>query len=759
MAEERDFFAEDFGGSSQAVQEQDSFARDFGGQQQESGSRFFSDTPIESGVSRTNFLQDLTLSFTDNPETKMQFLQEQFPTSNVEVDPKQGLLIDGARVNPEGFDFGDITRSAGGVLPFAGQIAGSILGIPAGPGGIIGGGIGGATLGKGVQLAAGQILGLDQDGKDVLESLATEAAFAGIGEVTGLGIGGGLAKLGKTKAINGIANFWNKTFNKLGTKTAPIVAQFVGNVKKSATNVTMEQGPSRVLSPKFFDPDATPKIIKKTLFGNEKASLVDQFLRTGSSISKGTESIIKNIKTLGSSSYDDLIKAISGNKIDDVTLNSIREFPEKELFNPANVRPDRPFQLSNQVIKGVEDNIDRLGTNLRKATNKVLETKGTGKFQLNEITSQLESLRKELNITQGIKVPGFKPFGRIDVKGAKNLGKIVNLFKAELNEGLKTSLKKSGTLLGKRGVEEAFEKKFFVSSVNNRQAAKLLRKFNLLTEEVFLDKKIDGEIKNVVRKVADTFRTNYYKQLGIEGEASSFRVFQETLDGLRINNNAARREMENTIKGFSRRTFTEQNRLVGILENIPVGKAGKPDGKTMLKNIRLQNAGADLEKIVPSELAGKLEGELTKDAILDVNKNNLKGSLLKEIDDGLKLNPKSAKFAFFDDAQASLAAKEFTKGSANILRVSTIASMAGLGGLGAELGGPVGAGAGLIAGLALTNPRNIARALVAMDKLAIKSAGKKATKTLNPKAQEKFRKGSQAVLRRLLTQQGLQLRE
>ena len=79
---------------------------------------------------KLNFVQELVYSFAPDDQ-KEQYLQEQFPNSKIDFDEEKGFVLDGAAVNPQGFDLGDLSRNASKSFSLAGQVAGSILGFGA----------------------------------------------------------------------------------------------------------------------------------------------------------------------------------------------------------------------------------------------------------------------------------------------------------------------------------------------------------------------------------------------------------------------------------------------------------------------------------------------------------------------------------------------------------------------------------------------------------------------------------------------------
>lgn len=682
--------------------------------------------------------QNLILSLAPNDEVRAQYLQKELQGRDVKINPEIGLTVDGLPVNPKGFDTGDISRNAGQILPFAGQVIGSLLGLGAGaatgPGAVattVAGGVGGSTIGEGLRLSMGQYFGLSQDGEDVTNALIENAGASAIGEVAGLGLGAVIAKVGANKALSGLADSWKKSFDKLGKDLTPTVAQFVGGIKPSATKIFQENGFKNL--DEFMDPSKITKIANKTLFGKENINLAEQFYGK-SDIQKGTVDIIKSLKKINNESFDNVIKFASGEGIDNKLISDVRRFGIDELTNPIHTAQNRALDLSDSIINSVKANISRLGQNLGKSELKAVANNKSSKFELESISKKIDSLASSVDVGKGIKVDKFKPMGAVQVKGADKLKEIQKIFKGSLTEKEKARLLKEGFTPAQVSAMRP------PKEVSYKQAMRLKKNFDVKVSEFFNDPKIPSQLRNSVREIAEEFRGQYYQRLGIEQQATAFREFQNVLDGLAINKDSQRKSIELLVKGFSNRSGMETTRLINILNNVEGGKG-------LIKNLQLHQTATSLSKLDSQKIATNFGSKISSGRLLDLTKNDTQELLLQDLDSGLTGSALRRKF--FKDAQMAAAGKEFAEGTPNLLRVQSLARISGLSTLGGLGFGPLGAGLAGTAALTLQNPQTIGKILVGLEKRAIKEGAKE---TIKKVPSQRLKNVQGATLRALISQ-------
>jgi len=706
---------------------------------------------IDTRPSPLSFMQNLILSFSPNEETSMQFLQEQFAGAAVSLDPERGLMINGLEVNPKGFDGGDIPRSVGHTLPFLGQIFGGIgggilgglissptvAGVPVGvAGGAAVGGISGATLGEGIQLAIGELLGLDIDGKEVFDSLAGEARDAAFGEVLGLGLVGGgkvaglgLKKLGKTRALKGIANLWKRSMVKAGS-AAPVLAKFIGAVDEDATRIAQKHTFQKTLSREFFDPDKSGNIVKKLLFGTDAVPIETmlQPLRNGTTTQKGALLLVKSIKEIGENAYDDVIRQFTG--MSDETLRVIHSSSVDDILGVTNLASNNSFNIAESFAAGIKGRQKELGTALASAESNAIRN-STSQMRIGSIARKIDKMIGTEEVLKGIKVKGFRATSPINTKGTDAIRKVRRIFGGH----------RTGT-----GEFDFFE------NISLKQARKLKNDFKLVADEIFANKTIPGQVKRVVKDAASEFRGAYYKKLNLMDESRAFRLFSDELDDLAISPNGIR-QLENTVKNWRTQPEAIKKPFNALLDDMA-------EGANIRNKIHLQNAGEELSQLNIDNTAKAIEKRLTSKNILRTTVSDLDEQMLRGLDDTFKVSPNPAlrRLAFMDKAEMSLAAKEFLKSSPNLLRVGAIASMMGLGGAGMAAFGPLGGIGGLAVAIGVTNPRAIGKLLVSLEKARLGGTLKRfISKAVGPKNLRKMQRAAtpelqQRILNSLISQ-------
>lgn len=703
-------------------------------------------TQYEDKPSPLNAGQNLMLGFMAE-DVKPIYLQKEFAGRNVEVGNDGGITVDGAPVNPKGFDTGDILRSIGYTLPFGGQVAGSIAGGTAGTGvapgvgtvaGGFAGGVAGATAGEGARLATGKFLlsalgknlGLNNEGQIFIDSLSDTAKSAAIGETLGLGIAGagtvagkGVNALSKTQLYKGASDAWSKTIDKLKLTKSPVedILQFVGKIDKNATRVVMREKPSTVLNEKYFDPNKTSRIASNTLFGTENFESLGMVNSNG--VSKGAVDLLKSIKNVDDPSYDYLLQYIGINK---EFIDNVRNADIENIIKPINTNNERRgFELSGKIIKEVLDEERRLGgEELAKAEIKAIRSKGNDYFNATPISNKIDEIVGRGSLLKATKVPNYQMKPAIDIDGAKKLRELSNILK-----GNKQTVTPEGvTITAKKPV--AFDK------VPPKQIYNIKKQFDAKVDEIFRNDRIPAEIRGQVKDIAQEFRSKYYEYLGINNEISAYSQFKNLTDGIKLEGRNAVIAMENKISNFSSITGAEQDELIKALSSTP-------NGANILKEISEFNLSKQVKKINPEQMIKALSRPLSSKRFLDSNlTNTTEEGILRKISNSIDERFSSRRFT--NEAERSLAAKAFLGSNQDLLRIATLSGMLGLGGFKAF--GPVGGLMGAGVSLAVANPQNLGRMLISAEKNIpiIKQASVKFNKSL------KIDKKKQAVLSALI---------
>lgn len=656
--------------------------------------------------------QNLMLGFMPD-DAKPVYLQKEFAGRNVEATP-EGLKVDGAPVNPKGFDSGDILRSLGYAYPFVGQVAGGIaggsVGASAGPVGTVGGGmaggVAGATAGESMRLATGKFLlsalgknlELENEGQMLLNSLADTAKSAAVGEVIGGGIpvAGSIAGRGlsKTQLYRGTGDAWTKTINKLKTTGSPVedILQFVGKVDKNATRVVQRDKPSVVLNEKYFDPDKTSKIASNTIFGTEDFYTLGATNTNG--VSKGSVALAKSIKEIDDPSYDYLLQTVG---IDKEFIDGVRNSNVDNIINPVNTNnPRRGFELASNVIKEISEQEKIIGQQLEKAERKAINSRGSVYFDGSDLANKIDEIVGSGSLLKATKIPGFEAKAPVSVVGADKLKELSGILK-----GNRESITKDGVKITEKRMT-SFDK------IPPKQFYNIKRQFDAKVDEIFRNERIPGEIRSQVKDIAKEFRSRYYNYLDIGDEAKAFKEFKDLTDGIKLEGRNAVITLENKVSSFKNITGAEQDELIKALQ-------ATPNGSKLVQQINEFNLSKSIKNINPEQMIKSMAAPLSTKRFLDSNlTDSVQEGILRKISDSMSGKATSRQFA--QEAERALAAKAFLGSNQDLLRISTLAGMLGLGGFKAF--GPLGGIAGAGLSLAIANPQNLGKMLIMAEKQA-----------------------------------------
>lgn len=670
--------------------------------------------PLGTEPSPTTFVQDLMLSLAPNDERRLEFLAKEFQGQRVDFDPVEGFKVNDVRVNPKGFDFGDLSRNAGFSFNIAGQIIGSIVGAKAGPAGIFVGGTIGNTLGEGIRLAVGDLVGFNPDEHEVFEALTQEAKLGAVGEAVGFGIIGGgvvgkslLSKMSQTKVLKSVGGIFSKSINKIKgvsskEETVQDVLRFVGNINEDATRIAViKNKPSEVLNERFFDPRTMLKTVKRTLFGDtqevRRLGELDIDVPGKSTMSKGNELILKSLKEDNNDGYVRLIQRFTG--IDDTAIQSIKNIPEKELLSPENFSPELPATLASKFVKSVTERRKVLGDAIGKRIKKFAKDPSKPQFFLDDLGVQIRRLINSNDFISGIREPGFKPKKALNVPGVRQLKDLADLFQGVRTKPILDPIT-GREILPVTGKAEPF------NFLSKRNAVKLNEQVDALVDTIRRNKNAPKVIKDTAKGIRSAFKDRFYSQLDLGDDIVKFRTFAELTDDIVTEGRAALPRFERMFSRMDSISRVERARVFDAISGLPT-----KIGNSITKRLSVMATARQFNKTTNAgKMFRQFEGILNKPGFLSTIVEGTDEAILRDLDRLMASspNPLVSSRVFVDNAEKSVAAREFLKNTVNVLRISTIASLVGLG---AFLGGPLGGLVGLFAARA-TSPRQIAKFLV-----------------------------------------------
>lgn len=702
--------------------------------------------------------QNLMLSFAANDEKRIEFLQEQFPDSQIGLDQQGNIIVDDKRINPRGFDIGDVGRNAGYSFNLGGQIIGSItgatIGSPAGPGGIatglVVGGTGGGAIGEGIRLGVGEALGFDNTEKEVLDRIAEEAIVSGAGEVIGLatlGLGNVVARgpIGGT-----VASMWRKTIDGARKMKLPVedILKYTSNIDEDATRIAVKKyKPSQVLNAEYFDQDKGMNIAKKTLFGKEADNLSPRQLNNtlNNGFTRGQEMIIKSIKELNDEGMDDIYRSYAG--IDNEAIQIIKGSKVDDILKSENLSDDAYLRVAEDVANNLNKRREELGKALQIKTDQA-----QGTFNFDDVALQAAQIAKP-QLDNIIQKEGFQPKKLPSVKGYKELEDLMESF-----FGIKIGTV-DGQIIDSNGqviLRATKPTKRPFGDLNKKDVLKLNNSIDNQISAIVTNDSIPPSIRNAANEIRKSFKDSYYRQLNLGDESKAFADFAKLTDDIQTNGRNAIVNLANTLKGSSQTGILGRADIINALNGVRSGL-----GESLLsKTARISAAQRIAQKANATKILENFEKQISRKQILSSVRSGSQTneSILKSIDDHLKTskNPNVVSRAFIDESQKFLAAQEFNKNTANMLRMQTVLGVMGITSL------PFGLGIGGIAGVAasqLTNPKVIAKMLVAAEKrLGKETLQESATAIASRLKLKSFEKTSQdprtqALLKSLLSRQ------
>jgi hypothetical protein len=684
-----------------------------------------------------SFWQEISFSGAgDDKELQMKFLKQMLPDSEVGFDEDGDLTVDGNRLNPKGFDFGDLTRNTLDAIPLFAQIGGSIAGATAGataggvgaiPGAVIGG-TAAATAGRGVQLAIADAFGMDVDGRDYIRVLGNSAKVALTGEVVGAGLGivGGkvikplAGKIGSSKMAKGASNAWTSMLTKL-RKSAPGVIEYISGADKSAIKYALDQNInggqtiSQVLDPKFFDTRYGGEMSSRLLFNESIENAIGSFDVGTKKVSKSIRLLVDNvIKNKNKVATKELIKEISNGKIDDGLLNHIsKQAKVDDIFSVKNLDKDAPLNLAKKFMDSIEGESKMLGKKISENRNKALKNFRGKKVDI-ETGSTMTAIREMLDDAVAPARVGAEP-GRLG------------------------PLKQIDDILERFAIEDVSIEPGTFSSIS--ESMKLNTIMDDVADSLSKNKVIPDRIKGKFYEIHKNFSKEIDRTLGLEEVNGAFNEFLNIVEAGKFNASTSLEMLETRFANIEGQSRFFVNAVDDVLSSM-----GKSKGIPLLDDINNYMYAKKLMDLdsagVPKSMLTGMTDIVNNSAFLSGKGDSAKEFILKRIS-GIMKNEGGEDF--FKNILNKETAVAFSGSNPNVLRVSSILGMAGLG-----IGGPLGGMIGLASGTALT-PNGIKKGLVAFDKMAQKKMLEKtAAKTSKAVSSEKSVATARALLGRLL---------
>jgi hypothetical protein len=676
---------------------------------------------MPSSQSKLSWVQEVKLSTLGNDKDLiMKNIRIMLPSSIVTLDESNEITIDGSRYNPEGFDLGDITRNASDILPLGGQVLGSIKGFMLGgaatagvgaiPGGIVGGTIG-ALAGREIQLALGDFLGLDVDGRDYLEAAGNEIAIALPGEIAGAGLGvagkfvgkgvGKLAKpLGNTKIARGTSNFVKQLFKKAKGMT-PDTMQYIFQVPNEATEqvlnraINNNQSIDQVLDPKFFDKNFSLKRISKMFFGKEVKEDVftDYISNIGKQHSNALSDLANNIAQNSKDPYTMVLLKEMGIDLSDDTLGLIGR-RGSTILSPENLDPNRSIQLADSILDFVEKNQKEISTALNSQRTKMINSAGAAKeVNVESLVTRLQKVHNDL--TRSV-TPDGKP---VKLKGVDKLREILDTLTPKAKNA-KPLYNAQGQLI-KPSIPQP------VTKLTLSQTDTLDRfVMDPIADEMFPNPNISNLLKGEFNDIIKGFRNTVDNELGIKGLNEQYSMFKDLITDAKFNRATARASLDSKIRNYAKQSQLEKNTLDSVLLS-----RNKLDGQKLKQ--QLSNYSAAQELLGVDRKLGKSVNSLQKimeeSNFLARQFDTTQEVMFKNISD-FSSNPNISNIYW--DTLNRQTAKVFDHGGANVFRAGSILNQLQLGSI---LSGAMAFGAiGAIGGVGLASqfsPKGAARIL------------------------------------------------
>ena len=654
--------------------------------------------------------QDFIMSLAPNDKVRMRYLAEKFAGSQIDQDDEGRIRVDGRYINPQGFQFGaDVVGNLGYALPVIAQIWGGVTGGTAGsvvPGagtaaGAMTGAVVAGTAAEGARVGFGSLLGLKPSVSDVAGSMATEGALSLGGELATRGVVAGVRKGAKvTGADRVLANAWKGTMNKL-KGLAPDAAQFLGGVEKDAVKTAQKHGFNNTFTPDNFAEDRMQRIVKRTLFQDPDVNLLTASQVGSDGVQEGSRLLAKSIQQVDDDAYNALVKRYSG--LSDESIEVLRKTPLGQVFSKANLSDDVAFKIAEDFEFSAQKKLMQLGKELGRVESAAIRNSRTKTMAVDDIGQKLSKFISSLK--GDIRVKGFtKAESPSSIPGLDILESMRNKLGGFVKDPV--TGKSTFRFFGEEITSKGGKVLKVLDRPSLKQLSKRLASIDADADSLFLNRNVPREIKGFTKDWLREIRGRYQEILGTKDQNAVFSAFKDVIQDAKIDRASFVSSFENQVKNYRKISGANRNAMNTVLDNLdPI------DAKRIRGRVDLANTASELKKFNTQEAVSKLESSLNKKGIISTVKNQTTDeAFLRQIDQGMRnsTSSKARGLGFMNDVEMSLAAKEFLKGSPNLLRIGTLTSMLG----GFKLGGPVGA----LAGIAVSQPRNIARMLSGLEK-------------------------------------------
>jgi hypothetical protein len=304
------------------------------------------------------------------------------------------------RVDPEGMFndiLGDVADVGNMINTVAAQTAGSIIGSPAGPAGIMGGGGAGAALGESVNRYIAHKMGSKATLADDLTKVAVNGLFGAAGEGVFLGLGKAAPIIAKngTKALNSLINR-NPLKKDAAIDAVANTLKIASDVPQGATKTVFKYSPDEVFKPYYTAKESSEPIAKAVVKNIEqhrhnlgvevakgRAGFGKSINQPVVDISKNTDSFLNELNQSGYLNPDFSLNKkfiTDGNDLklfDDIMHNlGVKRTKSGNITWDSKISPDRAIKLKQQLsakFEALSNNGGRIVTGLREGISQNLE--------------------------------------------------------------------------------------------------------------------------------------------------------------------------------------------------------------------------------------------------------------------------------------------------------------------------------------------------------------------------------------------------
>jgi len=611
-----------------------------------------------AGAPKMNTQQELMFSFAAGDVGKAKYLQKIFPDSQIQ-QAGTNFMVDGRLVNPARPDLGDVTRSAGHFITNITSLIGRVVGASAGTaGGAVAGGVPGAiagavaggAAGSGVgaaagdaaRIAIGSLLGLDQDGQDVLDSVMSEGGGHAVADLAGSAIGlgavgvgigakAGVKKVSESVFRKGAANIAKKTTETAmtaGEQFAKTALTFVGGASEPQADWIIKRGPARVFAESNVDEMAEYRTVFKAMFGDP-----DRVLRSGvssldikstnaSGLTVGQEEVLKAITSGLPQETAPIRKLLTVLGVaDEDTLNFLSEyFGDKGrgvLFNPEFTGEKALVDLSEEIAGSIRSRREELGDALRTAITQGKKTGGN--FDFGGLAKATDEAIAQIGLAQKVNLgPAWEPKSPLKIPGMKEL--------MALRDELYGVVKGSGdetfgliTDLSGKPIKQPLAKQVKpLGQVPKKAAVGVYQRISNIVDNINLNDKINPDIRHAASEIKKSFNETFFNQLGVADKAEAFKAFAKLTDDIAYEGKNATRYVEGIIRNLANPDAVgaaDRAYYLNALSGVGEGKGG-----SLFRRAKLWSSVNSVKKMSVSTAVNRMRTELFSETFLSSTK-------------------------------------------------------------------------------------------------------------------------------------------